>query len=172
MKMEWVSQGVQRMARIGTCISRTGFHSLHFKLPFIWAHSDYSYRFVDRDMMMCYYWGLGIGHLYADSTAQPPTLDKTDPLPEVLPSSGLDGWPSMPEDAEVVEQGGLQMDVEVGFEGDNVGDGDNDLHLPKLGLEDHEGDVLDSDSEDGSVVSNDVAEQFSDDETFLSHFSG
>lgn len=26
------------------------------------------FRFADRDMFMCYHWGLGVGHVYASST--------------------------------------------------------------------------------------------------------
>ncbi|EGO23151.1 hypothetical protein SERLADRAFT_371382 [Serpula lacrymans var. lacrymans S7.9] len=35
-----------------------------------------SYRFVDRDMMMQYHWGLGIGHTYARVNYQSDQLDK------------------------------------------------------------------------------------------------
>ena len=35
-------------------------------------------RFADQDMLMCYHWGLGVGHVYATSTPESSIADVSE----------------------------------------------------------------------------------------------
>jgi hypothetical protein len=42
------------------------------------------FRFVDRDMVMRYYWGMGVGHAYShEQTAFDPTASATTQIPDM-----------------------------------------------------------------------------------------
>jgi hypothetical protein len=47
-------------------------------------------RFVDRDMMMRYYWGHGIGHTYAHHTRDPLPGSESEPGQHVPVSDNMD----------------------------------------------------------------------------------
>ncbi|RDB27548.1 hypothetical protein Hypma_003878 [Hypsizygus marmoreus] len=78
----------------------------------------YVNRFVDRDMLMRFHWGLGVGHLYMRDTDQP---DMNNPLPVLT----LDTEETDLEagNGEVDETGDGEMDETGDREVDETGDG-------------------------------------------------
>jgi hypothetical protein len=102
-------------------------------------------RFADRDILMRYHWGLGVGHIHAHQPVAWSGHDSEDPRD--VPSPGRE-----PEEASATYSGNTQTG--------NDSDGD-DTDNPELDLEDRdlEGweDVESEDSEDGYGVA-DIAE--------------
>ena len=98
--------------------------------------SNHSGRFADRDMMMRYHWGIGIGHMYAHghiSTAQA--------LPESILNSAQ-AAPNQDHGENWNEMGGYG-----GYEGSRSNSDSDDS---ELGMDDPEGPSLDGSSESGS----------------------
>ena len=98
--------------------------------------SNHSGRFADRDMMMRYHWGIGIGHMYAHghiSTAQA--------LPESILNSAQ-AAPNQDHGENWNEMGGYG-----GYEGSRSNSDSDDS---ELGMDDPKGPSLDGSSESGS----------------------
>jgi hypothetical protein len=104
---------------------------------------DLNYRFSDRDLLMRYHWGLGVGHLHAHqstSSYQSKGIDAPhEPVPETLP----------------VSRDTKTTDVNDDDESDNS----------EIGLEDHEFEGWDDvESDDSNEGGNDSNDQGSDDD--------
>lgn len=128
-------------------VNRSGIHCLLFHVSKL--KNTFSGRFVDRDMLMRCYWGMGIGHTYAGSAAK---------------SSAADGINSDDGDMEVVDTdggegsggggagGGEENSGGGGGDGGEGNGGGADLHNddndPELGLEDRDTDASNSDESD------------------------
>ena len=119
------------------------------------ASSNHSGRFADRDMMMRYHWGIGIGHMYGHghiSTAQ------------VAPESILNPAPAAPG-----QDRGENLNEMGGYGGYDSSHGDADSDDSEFGMDDREDPNLDASSESGSdegrVPYDDQSQD--DDEEFL-----
>ena len=164
------------MAEIGVCTSPTGVDKRSFTLVLARTHKDF-HRFVDRDMMMRYYGGLGVGHLYP-SSAQPLSPNRSHPLVEATTEvslvDGLSPVPSASEEDKPPVNEGAELEGATRSDG---GDEDYGWCSPDLRLGDREGDCYDNDSDSDADAlidhtQQEAAEEFSDDETFLSYFAG
>lgn len=112
---------------------------------------NFLFRFVDRDMVMRFHWGLGIGHLYshqrgADSLAS-------------HPGEGINI--TLTDDEETVEDDGeIEEDEEVVIamsesQGDNLEQGSNDEEISNAG---------ESSDTDGYSSESDGGEEYIDDD--------
>lgn len=112
-------------------------------------------RFVDRDMLMRYHWGLGIGHKYSwDSGSQAEDSEYPQPQPQPQPVSGLSSSENRMSQEEMPgsdhpENESMQLQEDV--------DDDPELHEDKNtpeedilrdGMEDNENEDLGDDSDD------------------------
>ena len=79
--------------------------------------------FVDRDMLMRYHWGLGVGHMYAHSTASTgPPSRSTSQQSQPLHSKAHDAEDHKCHDDDEVDEGGDAADnseTEQDFEHDS-----------------------------------------------------
>lgn len=112
--------------------------------------------FVDRDMLIRYHWGLGVGHSYAWEHKQKETVSTAEPEPffrDVERTSEQD-FDDLPEEHDVggVIGGSLSRDVESESDSDTAGDN------PELCMEDRENEDL------GESSGNDSYESSSDGE--------
>jgi hypothetical protein len=85
------------------------------------------FRFVDRDMLMRYHWGLAVGHVY--SHARWPNIPANS-----ITESSADEWDAMNED---VHESRVQ-------DQDATSNTDSDWENPELGFENREDDCIDS----------------------------
>jgi len=89
--------------------------------------------FVDRDMVMCFHWGLAAGHTYTHGSNTSSNFNHTIPIPEAFedlePETGDSGI-YIPADAG-------DDDPELGFENREDDLGENEL------LSEEEGDIED-----------------------------
>jgi len=119
------------------------------------ASSNRSGRFADRDMIMRYHWGIGIGHMYAHghiSAAQTPPEPITNSAQVAPNQDNGENWNEM---------GGYG-----GYEGSHDG---SDSDEAELGMDDREDPNLDASSESGSDKDGapDDDQSQDDDEEFL-----
>ncbi|RDB22902.1 hypothetical protein Hypma_009822 [Hypsizygus marmoreus] len=138
-------------------------------------HFYYVNRFVDRDMMMRYYWGLGVGHVYAHISADPrlrfPIVQVTLPDMQSHPTDDVQRYPTVddvqphPMDEDPVNHPGVLNGLYV-LVGPQPIDGamlEEPLEDPELGMEDRETDEwYDSDLSDGAKSSEDGSEDSDD----------
>src|SRR5882762_1063693 len=94
-------------------------------------------RFSERDLLMRYHWGLGVGHLHAHQPA---------------------GIPRIPEQPDAVDARLHECDIEEGFDANNVDvpiqDADSDtgdFDDPELSLEDRNFEGWEDVESEGSV---------------------
>lgn len=115
-------------------------------------------RFVDRDMLMRYHWGLGIGHRYSWEGPQPQPLSaaltevmhavqegesQTQTLPEPL-QSGMDKTLGVPQDSMDHIPSEPDKPQEQGAHSDDAGPSYSDL---LDGMEDRENEDLGDDTD-------------------------
>lgn len=105
-------------------------------------------RFVDRDMLMRCYWGMGVGHVYAHGTRDNQATNSTDP------NTASDS--ESEHDVEMVDVNGQQESAVEQDDGDNEDD-------PELGLEDREKDQWDSEDSDTNIGIEDEEEELDPD---------
>lgn len=109
-------------------------------------------RFADRDMLMRYHWGLGIGHTYSNGCASDYGLNNSIAL-----------GANQNKHSDVDEQGeqntdGLVCMAHAGIDDDGDGLGD-----PELGLEERGGDP-ELDVSSGSESEDETGGRFEDDD--------
>jgi hypothetical protein len=126
----------------------------HFEIKCVHSPS-----FVDRDMLMRYHWGLGIGHVYAHDIVANGVTDgslskSTAEEPVIL--AGLD--------VELETQGSAPEPLHVCPTDD--ADGSDDSDDPELGMENRDDDNWDSDDDGDEELEEDP--YGSDEDTFLS----
>jgi hypothetical protein len=131
------------MAMIGLITASIGewqaFVFVHIYIPFI-------LRFADRDMVMRYHWGLGIGHVYSHSQA--PNRDaSTMASAESNSRYPSDNSELEPEANNTVENI-LDPTVMVTLQEDG---NDSDVDNPELGFEDLDDDLGDAEVSEGEA---------------------
>jgi hypothetical protein len=118
----------------------------------------YTPRFSDRDLLMCYHWGLGVGHFHAHQSAstsgcvsdlaedaqdiQVPGMEPQEALGETLAQANDHGGSDIGYELDNPELSLEDCDLEGwdDIEMDDVGDGDGDDDLEDIGeLEDFTG---------------------------------
>jgi len=80
-----------------------------------------SFRLVDRDMLMCYHWGLGVGHIYSHGQRTPSASTDTQTISTAVDEDSVSEEP----------------------DNDNASDTEN----PELGFGNHEDDWTDTEED-------------------------
>lgn len=109
------------------------------------------FRFVDRDMVMRYHWGLGVGHIYSRrNSSTPPTTAQSDGNTIATPQS------QNPPQSEATAANPHCLEA-IG-EGDDDKASDRSVEEEHTEESDHMGDESDSD-EDSSSGESDVVDK-------------
>lgn len=147
-RMGLVSRAVPRMVKITINTTLTGGFIAYLLLPI----SSYSPRFSDRDLLMRYHWGLGVGHFHAHQSA--------------LTSGCISDLTEDAEETQVPDPG-LQETLGESHAQDNDRDSDSmgyESEKPELCLEDLDlegwDDVEMDDGEDGDGDGDEDPEDF------------
>ena len=113
---------------------KTGFATILIGVPWPLIFNDTrltGLRFVDRDMVVRYHWGLGIGHVYSHGQGTANITTTSVQAPDVTTDNSVG--------INALEDGN-------DFDVDNPEDGnDFDVDNPELGLEDREDDLGEED---------------------------
>lgn len=108
------------------------------------------HRFVDRDMVMRYHWGLGVGHIYShDTTTHPLATVPLTSSPKPTTASGSQDDPHQTDlDIMVTTDTSVEMDIgATQSKANDLHEGDEDGEESDRSVEDLRGDVSDSDSD-------------------------
>jgi hypothetical protein len=111
--------------------------------------ADSLHRFSERDLMMRYYWGLGVGHFYVHQTAA--TTDCVLQIPEDTQA---------PDSEQEELLGGSDNDAS-----NYVQDGDSEVYdsdNPELGLDDRQSDEWGEDGDESDGDDRDEDENMED----------